>query len=81
MYSKPSALIVSTMKSEPARPPVSGSVSVVDGSGAGVDGAGAVDCAMAVAGAAMAALTAAARRMNSRRGYEKRDRRVIARPE
>ena len=46
---------------------LSGSGSV-DGSGAGVDGAGVVDCAMALAGAAMAALTAAARRMNSRRG-------------
>jgi len=40
----------------------------VDGSGAGGDGAGVVDCATAPAGAAMAALTAAARRMNSRRG-------------
>jgi hypothetical protein len=66
MYSKPSALIVSTMKSDPARPPVSGSASVVDGSGA--DAAGFVDCAAAPEGAAMAALTAAARRMNSRRG-------------
>jgi hypothetical protein len=81
MYSKPSALIVSTMKSEPARPPVSGSASVVDDSGAAVDAAGVADCAATPAGAAMAALTAAARRMNSRRGYEKRDRRVIARPE
>jgi hypothetical protein len=42
--------------------------SVVDASGAGVDGTGVVDCAPAAAGAAMAALTAAARRMNSRRG-------------
>jgi hypothetical protein len=69
MYSKPSALIVSTMKSEPARPPVSGSGSVVDGSDAGVDAPGVADCAAAAAGAAMAAaLTAAALRMNSRRG-------------
>jgi hypothetical protein len=60
---------------------VSGSASVVDDSGAAVDTAGVADCAATPAGAAMAALTAAARRMNSRRGYEKRDRRVIARPE
>jgi hypothetical protein len=68
MYSKPSALIVSTMKSDPARPPVSGSGSVVDDSGAGVDVAGVGDCAAAAAGAAMAALAAAALRMNSRLG-------------
>ena len=59
--------MTSTMKSEPLRPPVSDFGSV-DGSGAGVDAAGVADCAAAPDGAAMAALTAAARRMNSRRG-------------
>jgi len=51
----------------------------VEGSGVGVVAAGVPDCATAPAGAAMAALTAAARRMNSRRRYEKRDWRVIGR--
>src|SRR5262245_25366787 len=76
-YSKPRALIVSTMKSDPARPPVSAS-----GSAAGAPGAGSAappgPCALALAaGAAMAAPTAAACRMNSRRGEEKRGRRFI----
>jgi hypothetical protein len=75
-YSKPSALIVSTMKSEPARPPVNGS----SATGSAADAAAVVsgDCAaVGAAGVAIAALTAAARRMNSRLGSDKRDRRFI----
>src|SRR3982751_4276374 len=79
-YSKPSALMVSTMKSEPARPPVSTSGSATLASAPAATGAGCpagVDLAAAAAGAAMAALTAAARLMNSRLGKEKRDGRFI----